>query len=329
VAIVESLLILVGVAFAINMGGSGLAPSFSVAMGSGLVTLRRAVLYYGVGVVVGAWVLGDRVAATLGRGIVPEQVLTIEAVLVVFASAALALFMANALKIPQSTSWVTVFSLVGLGLQQGELNTNTLFRKLLPAWLLLPLVAFALTYVSMRPLYPLTMSNMQRHAWLQRHAGAVRSVVVVTACYVAFAIGANNVANVAGPVAASGYLTVERALFFAAPLFAVGAWLLPGPARTVGKAIVPMGPLAASVVSAVVGSLLLLATWLGIPQSLVQLNAGAVLAVWKVKEQERGFAEHAVTRKMLLLWLVTPIIALLLTLVVSGFVVAPSPRARH
>jgi phosphate/sulfate permease len=263
--------------------------------------------------VVGALLLGDRVAQTLSRGIVPEASLDGARVLCVLSAATSALLLANLLKIPQSTSWVTVLSLVGLGLERGVLRTETLFYRLLPAWVLLPVLSYVGTRLLLRAFYPLRLGNLRWHERLLQRRRVLRGAVLGSACYVALAIGSNNVANVAGPLSASGRLPLFTALALTAPLLGLGAWLLPGPAATVGRAIVPVGPLAAAVVSVVVGSLLFAATLLGIPQSLVQLNATAMLAVWAVKEDSGRVLEHGVVRRMLILWAVTPVLAGLLS----------------
>lgn len=306
-------LLLVGGLFALNMGGSGLAPAFSVALGAGLVSRVRAALLYGACVIVGALGLGSLVAKTLASGLVPEAALTPPRVLVVLGAATLALGIANRLKVPQSTSWVTVAALVALGLRVASVNTETLFLRLLPAWVLLPCLSFALTYAVMRRFYPVRASNLRLHERWTQHPRRMRALVLGTSCYVALAIGSNNVANAVGPLYAAQALELVPGFLVMAPLFGLGALVFPGPANTVGRAIVPMGAFAASVVSVIVGTLLLVASLQGIPQSLVQLNAGAVLAVWRVKEDAAYAHEHAVLRRMFLTWLVTPVIAAALT----------------
>lgn len=312
---IEASLLACGAVFALNMGGSGLAPSFSVALGAKLMPRRLAALVYGVFVIAGALLLGKLVAKTLSGGIVPAEAMTQARVLCILGAATVALFVANALRVPQSTSWVTVFALVAAGYHIGRVQTDVLLQRLLPAWVLLPVVAFVLTWLVLRVLYPLRPSNFRLHERLRRHERGFRWVVLATSCYVAMAIGSNNVGNVVGPLAAAGVLDIPLGLAIMAPLFGLGALLFPAPAQTVGKSIVPIGPVAASVVSVVVGTLLLVASWYGIPQSLVQLNAAAVIAVWRVKEDALAAREHPVLRRMLLLWLVTPAISIVLVLV--------------
>lgn len=318
--LVAGALLGVGALFALNMGGSGLAPSFSVALGARLVSRRTAAAIYGGCVIVGALLMGQVVAKTLSSGIVSPALMTPPRVLCILAATTVSLFVANALKVPQSTSWVTVFALVAAGVQLGDVQPDTLYYRLLPAWILLPLAAFGLTYAAIRVLYPLRPSNFRLHEKLGRHEKKIRWLVIATSCYVALAIGANNVGNVVGPLAAAGVVDIVAGLAIMAPLFGVGALLFPEPAQTVGKTIVPIGPVAASLVGLVVGTLLLGASMFGIPQSLVQLNAAAVVAVWRVKDEAVGVGDHPVLRRMLILWLVTPLIAVVLTLVALRFV---------
>ncbi len=311
---IELAILVVAGLFAVNMGGSGLAPAFSVAMGSGTIGRRTAPLLFAVCVLFGALVLGDGVAKTLGGGIVPRGELTGVRVLCVLGAATVALTLANLLRVPQSTSWVTVLALVALGLSIGELRTETLLTRLLPAWILLPVLAYVLTRLALRIFYPLRASNFRLHERLVRNQRRLRWLVLASSCYVAVAIGANNVANVVGPVSATGLVDVTLGFFIMAPLFGVGALLLGGAARSVGREIVPMGVFAASLVGLVVGTVLLIASHLGLPQSLVQLNAAAVFAVWHVKEDSQRVGEHVVLRRIATVWLVTPVIAGLLTL---------------
>jgi sulfate permease len=306
---VEILLLAVAAFFALNMGGSGFAPAFAVALGSKTLSRRTSTLLYGAFVMLGALLLGNMVAKTLSSGIVPEAALPPYRALIVLGAATSALFVANYLKVPQSTSWVTIFALAGLGLVLGELNQQTILWRLLPAWIGLPVLAYVITRLAIRVFYPLRAGNFRLHERLARGPRTLKLLVLATSCYVATAIGSNNVANVVGPMLSTGLVGQTSGFILAAPLFGLGAILFPDPARTVARGIVPLGPLAASLVGLVVGTLLFVASSIGTPQSLVQLNAAAVLAVWRVKNEGESTMEHQVIRKMFLLWLVTPVLA--------------------
>ncbi|MCX5743304.1 MAG: inorganic phosphate transporter, partial [Proteobacteria bacterium] len=138
-------LIVLGGWFALNMGGSGLAPAFGATIGARVISPGRAAGVFGVFVIVGALLFGSSVAKTLGSGLVPATSFDPTTTLIVLGAANLALGLANLLKIPQSTSWVTVAAIAALGVHGGDLRTHTITHQLLPAWLLLPLVAFGIT----------------------------------------------------------------------------------------------------------------------------------------------------------------------------------------
>jgi len=77
----------------------------------------------------------------------------------------------------------------------------------------------------------------------------------------------------------------------------------------VGRDIVPVGLATATLCNLVVGTILLAANSAGIPQSLVQLNGAAVLAVALAKHGREGLAERRVVRKIAVLWVITPLLA--------------------
>lgn len=310
--VVELLLLGFSLFFALNIGGSGLAPSFSAALGARLISRAAAVALFIVFVTLGALLLGSFVAKTLGSGLVGEALNPMTA-LCVIAAASGALFLANLMRIPQSTSWVTVFAIATVGLRAGTLNADTVLYKLLPAWVGLPILSFVLTTLCVRLFYPPRSTNFRAVERLTRRTGALRAVVLVSSCYVATAIGSNNVANIVGPLAAANVVDVMTGFFIVAPLCGLGAVLFAAPAATVGRAIVPLGPVTATIANLVTGSVLLCASYLGIPQSLVHINTAAVVAISLAKEESWSLMPHVVLRRIGLLWLATPVIAAALT----------------
>lgn len=307
-------LIAIGAWFAVNMGASGLAPAFGPALGARVISPRKATVAFGVFVLLGATLFGSHVAKTLASGIVPAASFGTTTTLIVLIATNAALLIANLVGIPQSTSWVTVAAIVALGAFRGDLTTHTLTHRLIPAWIVLPLASFVLCAVGVRLVYPL-YGGGRIHSLIHHHERLLRALLVASSCYVALAIGANNVANVAGPLAAAGVLDVATGLLWFSPLFGIGAAVFDGPARTIARDVVPLGVLTATICNLVVASLLLVASRLGLPQSLVQLNAAAVLGVALVKEGRSGVFSGRGTRRMLGLWLVTPVVAAGLTVI--------------
>ncbi len=304
-------------ALALAMGGSGLAPAFGATLGAGRISRVAAVALFTAGVLVGALALGDRVARTLGSSIVRPEVLHGGPVLAVLCAAAVALYAAHLLKIPQSTSWVVVFALVAVGAPHGAVSWDVLLTRVFPAWLGLPVAALVLTVLALRPMYPLSARNRGFVEGLLKHQWKLRAFSVTSSFFVAVSIGANNVANVVGPLAATGAVGVEVGLLGFALVFGLGAALLPSATRTVSAGIVPLGLFTASLCNVVVGLVLCVASAMGVPQSLVQVSVACVLGVALVKEGPHGFVQRGIVRKLGFTWLATPCLAAVLTVVLS------------
>lgn len=300
--------------FALNMGGSGMAPAFSVALGANIIKRHKAVALYIVFVAAGALIFGKYVAKTLGSGLIPAEIFNEKLTLIVIFSAASALFIANLLKIPESTSWVIVFAISAAGVYYSNLNRGTILYRILPAWILLPITSFLLSFLLARIFYPLRGSNFKLFEYFSKHEWKMKAFVLSGSCYVAMAIGANNVANVVGPLSAAGLIDTMAGLAIISPVFGLGGAVFRSPSKTVGREIVPLGVFTATIVNFTFGSLLILASWLGIPQSCVQMNAFSIFAVSLVKDGSSHVLRHQVIRKMMLLWVITPVIASGLTI---------------
>ncbi|MDP2921585.1 MAG: inorganic phosphate transporter [Candidatus Omnitrophota bacterium] len=297
--------------FAMNMGASGIAPAFAASWGGKLIKKKQALLLFGIFVVLGGVILGRSVSFTLGKNLVPYELINFNAVLIILSSATLSLFTANLLKIPQSTSQVTVGSIVGAGLYFQHLNLKTLFQKILPMWIILPLAAYFLTLLIFKIIYPPKNDNLHIYQKLFANHRKIKLSSLASSCYVAFAIGANNVANAVGPLNGAGLINIGLGLLLVAPLFGLGACLMgKGTLETAGKEIVPLGLVSSTLVAFVTATLLIFASILGIPQSLVQLNIASIFAISCLKDGHRYTWNRSVTQKTFFVWAITPLISI-------------------
>ncbi len=309
---------------AINMGASGTAPAFSAAYGAGLIRRERIAGVFGIFVLAGALIAGKKVAMTISRGILPEDVMGLTLTTIVLLSVALSLLMANLLRVPQSTSQATIAALVGPAVYYDVLKAHKLVFEVIPTWLLLPVASFFLTLAIGKFLYtPLSKRLTNGFSKVAAHP-SLRIAVVVASCYVAFAIGSNNVANAAGPIVAmalksigspsetTALLIMIFATLLIAPCFAIGSSLMGSRVlETTGREIVEFGPLGAVLVAVVTATLLLVASVSrGIPTSLVQMNTAAIMALGVTKEGWRFVASRSSVRKLLVVWIVAPLLAL-------------------
>lgn len=297
-------MIALAVFFAINMGCSGTGPSFASAYGAKILSHKRVALLFATFVIIGAYALGHRVVKTISKGLIPQETLSTQVILVILLAACIALVMANFLKVSQSTSQVTVFAIVGIGLFCGDLKAST-FAVMLPMWLILPITSLIFAWL-------LGKFSYEKFLKTRKHEIVSKLFVVGTCCYVAFGIGSNNVANAAGPLVGGGVFNNLVAVLILAPCFGIGSLLIGGRVlRTMGKDIVNIDLTAASLICIVTGSLLVLASYIGIPQSLVQLNALAIIGFGL--SRGRGHVDYRTIAKLIKIWVVAPIIALLIS----------------
>ncbi|MCF7955722.1 MAG: inorganic phosphate transporter family protein [Phycisphaerae bacterium] len=313
---------------AINMGGSGTAPSFSAAYGSNIIKKNLIPGIFGIFVFLGAIIAGENVAKTIGGSIVPREAMTLTLGTIILLSVSLSLLIANLLKVPQSTSQATITALVGPAIYYKIIQIDKLFFEIIPAWFILPIIAFAITFLIGKFLYnPLNKRQIVDFKEISAHP-LLKILALFASCYVAFAIGSNNVANASGPIASivsnelnikpenSNFLLVMiLATLVTAPCFAIGSSIFgKGVSKTVGKEIIQFSPLGASLISIVTASLLIFASLSrGIPTSLVQMNALAVMGLGVSKVGWKRILTNTSIKKLLVIWIISPIISFTLS----------------
>ncbi|MEI7424124.1 MAG: inorganic phosphate transporter [Prolixibacteraceae bacterium] len=320
--------LLVAMFLGLNMGGSGTAPSFATAYGSGII--RRSLIpgLFGIFVLVGALTAGKNTAITLGKEILPAVSLDYTLTTIILFSVALSLLFANIIGVPQSTAQTTVVALVAPAHYVGQLNTHKLFYEILPTWLMMPFISFGIMYFFTRvvsqkfdlknPGYFETVKRQKIFSW----------VVIITSCYVAFSIGSNNVANAAGPITSmitnelhiiptsqNFVLIMILCTLIIAPIFGIGSSIFGHKLMVkTGTAIIEIGKVEASLVSFITASLLLTASLTrGIPTSLVQLNTFAILALSVSKVGWKETFSKKIVKQFWMIWLISPIIAFVLS----------------
>jgi sulfate permease len=152
-------------------------------------------------------------------------------------------------------------------------------------------------------------------------------LILVMSLYVAFSIGANNVANAAGPISImtanelgipleeNFVLIMILATLIAAPSFGIGSSLFGHKIlKNTGKEIILFGKFEATIIAFVSASLLLAASLIkGIPSSLVQLNVASILGIGVAKLGPRNIFRKTQVRKFFVVWLLAPAIAFLIS----------------
>ena len=327
---------LVAMFLAINMGGSGTSPSFSAAYGSNIIRKDLIPGLFGLFVLIGALIAGRKVVLTISGGILPTETMNFTLTTIILLSVSLTLLIANLLRIPQSTSQATIFALIGVATYLNVLQTNKLLFQIIPTWFILPIISLIITLFVGKFIYnPIKRRGIFRFDKISKYS-LLKSTVILTSCYVAFAIGSNNVANVAGPITSMtlNKLNIETnvnnenfllililSILIVAPCFGIGSSILGRKTiHTTGKEIIPFGPLGAVLISIVTATLLLFASVIkGIPTSLVQVNTAAIvgLGISKVGWRKILISNNSIKR-LLIVWIIAPLLALSLSFLLTA-----------
>jgi sulfate permease len=321
---------IVALFLAINMGGSGTGPSFSAAYGANVVKKSLIPGIFGLMVFLGAMFAGRQTSETIGKGLINPELMTFSVVSIILFAVAISLLIANLSGIPQSTSQSTVLAVMAAGTYFGKYNSHKIFYEVIPAWFILPVIAFFLSLFFGKYIYRpmrkrgLTMSR----AMNMNQKAVVNGLILIMSMYVAFSIGSNNVANAAGPIATMTsnqlqvvgeeklFLIVILSVLMVAPGFAIGSSVFGTRIlNNTGKEIVLFGKFEAGIIAFVSASLLLFASLSkGIPTSLVQLNVAAIIGVGVAKLGVKNIFRKTEVRKFFLMWLIAPAIAYTLCL---------------
>lgn len=319
---------------AVNMGGSGTAPAFSAAFGANV--LRRSVIpgLFGIMVLAGALIAGKQVSLTLGNGLLNQSFFTSLNTSVILFSIGVSLLIANLIGVPQSTSQATVLSISGAATALGKLNTHKLFYEIIPTWIILPIIAFFIMFSLSKWIFPLFRDKVftDDYSNLKEHKG-LKLILIVSSLYVAFSIGANNVANAAAPIASltaneigkDGILNLTPiiilSILIVAPCFAIGSSLLGHKVtKKTGKGIIKVSAFYATIIAMITASLLLFASVVkGIPTSLVQLNGAGFIALSISKNGFKNTMNNKTVKRFFIVWGIAPIFAFLLTFFLISF----------
>ena len=324
---------IIAIFLAITMGGSGTGPAFSAAYGANVIRKSMIPGLFGIMVFLGAILAGKGTATTLGKGLLDPEMMSFTLVSIILFSVAIALLVANLAGIPQSTSQATVLAVTAPAIYFNDLNSSKLLMEIIPTWFILPVIAFVISYLLGKYIYKplrrrgLTMPRAQKYnlnpVW--------NGLLIIMSLYVAFSIGANNVANAAGPIASmtanelnisiddNFILIMILSTLIVAPSFGIGSSIFGHKiVKNTGKEIVLFGKFEAVIIAFVSASLLLAASVTkGIPSSLVQLNVAAILGIGVAKLGPKNIFRKAGVRNFFLMWLIAPIIAFTLSLLLT------------
>jgi PiT family inorganic phosphate transporter len=313
-----------------NIGANDAANCIGTTVGAQIIPYRKAALLMALFVILGGILQGHRVMKTVGKGIViadpenyvernqtlpppsfserfPEGRLPDLAILVALLSAGFFVTLATFTSTPVSTSQAIVGGVAGTGIGMVGLDASyfqlDVLLRIFGAWVVSPALTLILAFL----LYML-LERLFRKTSAIAWSNVMAISVILSAAYVSYSLGANDVGNAIGPLLGKfpekgPWLAALGGVAMAAGALSFGQRVT----NTVGKSITPLtysGALAAQF-SAAFGVHLF--SMMGIPVSTSQAIVGGVIGVGLTK------GARAVSRRKIasifLGWVITPAFA--------------------
>lgn len=317
-----------------SLGSNDAANIFATAVGTKMVKFYQVAILSAVFVILGAVLMGSGTSGTLNK---LGNVTTMAAAFVVALGAALAVMLMSKYGLPVSSSQAIIGSVIGWNFFSGIKTDLSILSGIASTWIVSPILAAVFSIV----IFLITRHIINRSKihilTLDHHT---RILLILTAAFGAFSLGANNIANVVGvfvhsspiPDLSLGAVSFsgKRILFFLGGL-AIAAGILfdsKRVLRTVGSNLFQLSPISALIV--VISESLVLFIFassnlrdfilsLGLPAlplvpvSSSQAVIGAILGIALVKGSQN------VNYKLLLKigggWIITPLLAAMITFI--------------
>lgn len=293
--------LLSGVFLGWSLGANDSANIFGTAVASGAVRFRIAVTMTAFFVFAGSVLEGTEGMHTLG-GLTAQD---LNSAFISALAAALAVTLMTVLSLPVSTSQAVVGAILGIGFALQQPIYWGGLRKVVLCWIGTPigamLIAWFLYTLSRRILALIKVDILSLSTF-------IRYGLLISGAYGAYALGANNVANVTGVFAGAGLITVQMATVIGGLSIAFGTVTYSKHVMlTVGSGLVPLDGFSAFIAVLSEAITVHIYAVIGVPVSTSQAIVGAVLGIGiavGARSVNNRTLLHIVTG-----WLATPLIA--------------------
>lgn len=294
--------LLAGIFLGWSLGANDASNVFGSAVASRMLKFWTAATIASLFVLLGALLQGHAGVETLKdlTRLTPEQAA------VCSVAAATAVTIMTVLSLPVSVSQAVVGGIMGIGLLNRELDMEGL-GKVVTCWFGTPIggaLIAVILYKTIASFYNrLNLNLFQTDALL-------RSALILAGAYAAYALGANNVANVTAVFVGAGQLSVFAALLVGG--LSIGLGIITYSRRvmeTVGRKLVRLDPFSALIVVLAEAITVHIYAFIGVPVSTSQAVIGGVLGVGIVKGIET--VKKRTLLNILIGWFFTPLVACL------------------
>lgn len=314
-----------------SLGANDAANIFGTAVGTKMVRFKTAAIIASVFVILGAVFAGAGASRTLGE---LGSVNALAGSFMVALSAAVSVYWMVNSGIPVSTSQAIVGAIVGWNFYSGHETDLSVLSKIVSTWIICPALSGLFAII----LYIITKYFIKRSKiHLIRQDSYTRIGLIIAGAFGAYALGANNIANVMGVFVDSspfkplnfGYFTlsnIQILFLIGAIAISVGIFTYSHKViRTIGTGIMSMSPLIAWIVVVSQSLVLFMFASQGlknlliehglpslplVPVSSSQAVIGAVIGIG-IAKGGRGI-RWSILGKIAIGWITTPVISALI-----------------
>ena len=309
-----------GVFLGWSLGANDSANVFGTAVSSRMVSYKVAIWLTALFVIIGALLQGEAGIRTLSEDLKQKREITSTsasvqskasttskatkiAIIASFA-AALTVTIMTLMKIPVSTSQAVVGAIIGIGMMEHNVNLKGL-GKVVACWIGTP-IGGALFTLFFYWFFKKIIDKWQPSIFI--YDPVMRGLLIICGCYGAYALGANNVANVSAVFVGKDMLTVKQATLFGAISIAFGALTYSKAVMmTVGKGIVKLDAFSAFVCVLAHAVTVHIYAIIGVPVSTSQAIVGAILGIGIIKGGQT--VNFKTLRNVAAGWAATPFVA--------------------
>jgi len=316
------------------LGANDAANVFGTAVGTRMVSWRTAAIICSLFVVLGAVISGAGTSQTLGK---LGAISALPGAFMTALAAALAVYSMTKSGLPVSTSQAIVGAIIGWNLFSNNATDTATLTKILATWIICPILAAVIAITLFKAL---KLSGRYAKLHLIRADAYTRAALIVSGALGAYALGANNIANVVGvfipvqplpPFQFAGVIfsSTQQLFLLGGLAIALGVFTYSkGVMMTVGNQLGRLSPTAA-LIAVLSHSIVLflfasrgLEAWLAsnglptiplVPVSSSQAMVGAVVGI-SIMQGMAGI-RWSVLGRIVAGWIVTPIAAGLISFI--------------
>ena len=296
---------------AFGIGSNDTSNALGICIGCGVIKLRKALLVFGVFVLLGILLQGQKVMNTVGKDLL---VVTLPIIGISLSVAAVLIIISNWKKLPLSTHQVIIGSLAGSGVASGAAVNFMAFVEIIVSWIISPVVAFFSALFLYRAMEQ-TISKLS----LFRIERILRALLLLSGILIAYNTGANELATILGPVIHSGLIEKMRASLIGSLFVFLGAVILSHRViETIGKGITTLDPYSGFAAQFGAGMCVLFFTFLGMPISTTYCIVGAISGVGMSKGMKT--VKLGLIRKIIANLVLAPSLAFLISFIIMKLV---------